>query len=70
MAKRGISSSIVNVRGNLSYRTNKFKIPSFKPTNLFNTAIAILQYKRDWMNYFFRTIYAFNLMTKNAEKYI
>jgi len=70
MSKTGISSSIVNVRGNLSYRNNKFKIPSFKPTNLVNTALALIQFKRDWRKYFYRTTYAFSVMTKIAQNYI
>ncbi|MFA5014850.1 MAG: glycosyltransferase [Actinomycetota bacterium] len=70
LSKQGAHITVFNVADNLRYRMIKFKFPSFVPHNLLNLALAFLQYKNDWKQYFKRTEYAFKFMSKEAQKYI
>lgn len=70
LSTKGIKTTIVNTREKLTYRAKGLKIPSLRPSNLFNTGLALLQYRHDWKHHFFKTTYAFKLMTEVAHKYI
>jgi glycosyltransferase involved in cell wall biosynthesis len=70
MSKIGVNAKIVNIPAELNFRNKRFSVPSIKSKYLTNLILALLQYNWNWKNYFYRTTYAFNLMTKIAEKYI
>lgn len=70
LSTKGVKTTIVNTREKLTYGAKGLKIPSLRPSNLFNTGLALLQYRHDWKHRFFKTTYAFRLMTKVAHKHI
>ena len=70
LSTKGIKTAIVNTSEKLTYRAKGLKIPSLRPSNLFNTGLALLHYRHDWKHHFFKTTYAFRLMTKVAHKHI
>jgi glycosyltransferase involved in cell wall biosynthesis len=70
LVDKEIKVNIFNPREKFCFNINRFEFPSPKPQNVFNSALALWQYKLNWRRYFYRTSYAFKLMTKNAGDFI
>lgn len=67
LLKKGFTVEQFNAADGLSYRHKKWRIPSFKPTNMLNSILAMVQFVGNWKVYFYRTLFAFRLMTRNCE---
>ena len=69
LEKQNVNCSIFDAGSTLNYRNKNYKIPSIRPSNVFNTLLALAKFKSHWKEGFIRTDFAFQWMTKNAERY-
>ncbi|MCK4851764.1 MAG: glycosyltransferase family 4 protein [Candidatus Omnitrophica bacterium] len=67
LSHRGQDVRIVDVGNEINYRTKKY-LHLFKHRNLWNACLAIAQFGYDWRRHYKKTSFAFQQMSRAAEK--
>lgn len=69
MRDHGAEVSVVNVAEDFNYRMRRAKLPSPRPSNAWNSILALAKWGREWRWHFGRTDFAFRLLSSRAKRF-